>query len=54
MSPMPQSQRTKVAIPNNAYTAILAVALGVVIATAVFVAFLCQTQYANGIIGMPQ
>ena len=53
MSPMPQTQKMKVAIPNNAYTAILAVALGVVIATAAFVAYMCQMQYDNGIIGMP-
>jgi hypothetical protein len=51
---MPQQpQRTKVAVPSNLYTAILAVAMGVVVATAVFVAFMCQTQYGNGIIGMP-
>jgi hypothetical protein len=53
MSPMPQAQKTKAAIPNNAYTAFLAVALGVMIATAAFVAFMCQSQYDNGIIGMP-
>jgi hypothetical protein len=50
---MPQPQRTKVAVPNNIYTAILAIALGVMIATAAFVAYLCQTQYGNGIFGMP-
>jgi hypothetical protein len=53
MSPMPQPQRTKVAIPNNIYTAILAVALGLMIATAAYVAFVCQSQYGNGIFGMP-
>jgi hypothetical protein len=53
MSPMPQTSRTKAAIPNNPYTAILAVALAVVIATAVYVAYTCQAQYENGIIGLP-
>jgi biopolymer transport protein ExbB/TolQ len=54
MSPMPQQpQRTKTAVPNNLYTAILAVALGVVIATVAYVAYWCQTQYQNGIFGMP-
>ncbi len=53
MSPMPQSQRTKPAVPSNLYTAILAMALGVVIATAAFVAFMCQSQY-GAIFAMPQ
>ncbi len=51
MSPLPQS-RAKISVPNNLYTAILAVALGVVLATAAFVTFKCYTQYGT-IFGMP-
>ena len=51
MSPMPQS-RGAASVPSNLYTAILAVALGVVIASAAFVAFKCYTQYAT-IFGTP-
>jgi len=51
MSPMPQSLGS-VSAPSNLYTAILAVALGVVVATSAFVAFQCYTQY-NTIFGMP-
>jgi hypothetical protein len=51
MSPMPQS-RGKGSIPNNLYTAILAVALGVVLATSAFVAIQCFSQYKT-IFGMP-
>ncbi len=51
MSPMPQS-RGAASAPNNLYTAILAVALGVVVATSAFVAVQCYTQY-NTIFGMP-
>ncbi len=51
MSPMPQ-RGAKVAIPSNLYTAILAVALGVVIATSAYVAYACYTQYQT-IFGMP-
>ena len=51
MSPMPQS-RGKGSVPSNLYTAILAVALGVVLATSTFVAFQCFTQYET-IFGMP-
>ncbi len=45
MSPMPQSRPTKPAVPSNLYTAVLAVAFAVVLATAAFVAFKCFTQY---------
>ena len=45
MSPMLQPHGGKVAPPNNLYTAILAMACGVVLATAVYVAFACYTQY---------
>ena len=51
MSPMPQS-RGKGSVPSNLYTAILAIALGAVVATSAFVAIQCYTQY-NTIFGMP-
>jgi len=51
MSPMPQA-RGKGSVPSNLYTAILAVALGVVVATSAFVAFECLSQYKT-IFGMP-
>ncbi len=51
MSPMPQT-RGKVSVPSNLYTAILAIALGVVVATSAFVAIQCYTQY-HTIFGMP-
>ena len=52
MSPMPQSRGANASVPSNLYTAILAVALGVVVATSAFVAFQCFTQYKT-IFGMP-
>lgn len=52
MSPMPQSRGSKASVPSNLYTAILAVALGVVLATAAFVAYQCYAQY-DTIFGMP-
>ncbi|HNY79013.1 MAG TPA: hypothetical protein PLU87_12775 [Sedimentisphaerales bacterium] len=52
MSPMPQ-RSAKLSVPSNLYTAILAVALGAVVATAAFVAFQCYSQYGT-IFGMPQ
>jgi len=52
MSPMPQSRGAKVPVPSNLYTAVLAVAFGVVLATAAFVAYECFTQYQT-IFGMP-
>jgi len=52
MSPMPQARGGKVSPANTLYTAILAVALGVVLASAAFVAFKCYTQYGT-IFGMP-
>jgi len=54
MSPIGQSRgKNKVSIPDNLYTAILAVAFGAVIATAGFVAYMCQTQYGT-IFSIPQ
>ena len=52
MSPIPQARGGKVSPANNLYTAILAVAFGVVLATAAFVTFKCYTQYGT-IFGMP-
>jgi flagellin-like protein len=49
---MLQSRSAKIAVPSNLYTAILAVAFAVVLATAAFVAFKCFTQYET-IFGMP-
>jgi len=45
MSPNPQTRGKKITVPDNLYTVILAVALSVVLATAVFVAYQCYTQY---------
>jgi len=52
MSPMPMSRGGKVSPPNNLYTAILAVAVGVILATMVYVTFACYTRYET-IFGMP-
>jgi len=52
MSPMPQARGGKISPPSNLYTAILAVAFGVVLATASYVAFACQSCYGT-IFGMP-
>lgn len=51
MSPMPQ-RSSIVSVPSNLYTAILAVALATVLATAAYVAYQCYTQYGT-IFGMP-
>jgi hypothetical protein len=45
MSPMPQPRGARVSPPSNVYTAILAVAVGVVLATAVYVTYACYTCY---------
>jgi len=46
--------RTKrVLANNNLYTAVLALAFAVVLATAVFVAFKCKTQYGT-VFGAPE
>jgi len=50
MSPMPRGG--KISPPSNLYTAILAVAFGVVLATAAYVTFACQSCYGT-IFGMP-
>ena len=45
MSPAMSGRGKKVSVPDNLYTVILAVALCAVLATAVYVAFQCLTQY---------
>ncbi|MFC1781601.1 hypothetical protein ACFLZ8_05010 [Planctomycetota bacterium] len=45
MSPVMQTRGNKISIPDNIYTAILAVALCVVILTAAIVALKCLGQY---------
>lgn len=52
MSPVGQSRAKSTSIPNNLYTAILAVACGVVVATMFFVAYMCHQQYGV-ILGTP-
>ncbi len=52
MSPMPQPRGGKIAPPSNLYTAILAVAAGVLLATAAYVAFACHLRYQT-IFGLP-
>ena len=47
MSPMPQTRGGKVSPPSNLYTAILAVAVGVVLATAAYVTVACYTCYGT-------
>ena len=51
MSPMPQ-RGSNISPASNLYTAILAVAVGVVLATAAYVTFACQMRYGT-IFGMP-
>ena len=45
MSPAIPGRGKKVTAPDNIYTVILAVAFCAVLATAVFVAYQCYTQY---------
>jgi hypothetical protein len=52
MSPMPQPRGGKVSPPSNLYTAILAVAVGVILATMAYVTFACYTRYGT-IFGTP-
>ena len=47
MSPDRQARGGKIAAPNNLYTVILAFAFCVMLATAVFVAYKCYTQYGT-------
>jgi len=52
MSPMPQPRGGKISPPSNLYTAILALAAGVLLATMAYVSFACYTHYGT-IFGMP-
>jgi len=52
MSPDGHSPGRKATAPSNLYTIILALALGVVVVTAVFVAYKCYFQY-NTIFKIP-
>jgi hypothetical protein len=52
MSPMPQARGGKISPPSSLYTAILAVAFGVVLATAAYVTVACQSRFGT-IFGMP-
>lgn len=46
MSPIGQSRAKNTnSIPDNLYTVILAIAFGIVLATAIFVAYKCNAQY---------
>ena len=45
MSPVMPSRGKKIVAADNLYTVVLAVAFLVVLATAVFVAYQCYTQY---------
>ncbi len=52
MSPDGHNPGRKITVSSNLYTVILALALGVVVATAVFVAYKCYFQY-NAIFKIP-
>ena len=47
MSPNGQARGKKITVPDNLYTIILALAFCAVLATAVFVAYQCYTQYGT-------
>ncbi|MHC4154372.1 MAG: hypothetical protein ACYST6_05555 [Planctomycetota bacterium] len=47
MSPMGRNAGGRAAAPDNLYTVILALAFGLVLATAVFVSFKCYRQYGS-------
>jgi hypothetical protein len=46
MSPA-KSRGAKVAVSSNLYTALLALGVGIVLATAAFVAYMCYFQYGT-------
>ncbi|MCU0913678.1 MAG: hypothetical protein MUC88_03835 [Planctomycetes bacterium] len=52
MSPMPQSRGGKISPPSNLYTAILALAFGVLLATSAYVTYACHARYGT-IFGQP-
>lgn len=45
MSPKGQTVGRKINVPDNLYTVILGIACGLVLATAVFVAYMCYVEY---------
>jgi len=47
MSPNGPTRGKKITVPDNLYTVILALAFGLVLATAAFVAYQCYTQYGT-------
>ena len=47
MSPNGQAQGKNIKVANNVYTVILAVATGTVVAVAIFVLYMCKTQYGK-------
>jgi hypothetical protein len=47
MSPNGQTRSKKIYVPSNIYTAIIAIAFFVVLATAAFVAYTCYSQYGT-------
>jgi hypothetical protein len=47
MSPGGRNSGGRVAAPDNLYTIILALAFGVVLATAIFVSYVCYRQYGS-------
>jgi hypothetical protein len=52
MSPAGQTRGNKITIPENLYTVIVAAACGAVLATAIFVAYQCYSQYGT-LFGIP-
>jgi len=52
MSPSGQTPGKGIGIPDNIYTVILAIAFGVVVASAAFTAYMCYSQY-EAIFTMP-
>ncbi len=47
MSPVGQGKGRHIVVADNLYTAILALAVGVVLATAVFVSYKCYSRYGT-------
>lgn len=52
MSPMPQPRGGKVSPASDPYTVMLAVAVGVLVATIAYVTYACQADYGT-IFGIP-
>lgn len=47
MSPIIPARGKKISVPDNLYTALLAIALFVVLASSGLVTYLCYTQYGT-------